>query len=326
MLWKRSAVAVIGVLLVSAAFADDGNNRGSVDNYDRGSLGNGFGNMGGSGIGWSVAQNNNNIFNFTDTNGNAGAVAWGFFFPRVIIATFNSTVRSAATLTTRTGYAFFGAYSINAALLASSIGFGEGNPLTWTLTATDQAINGVDVKNLTYTKTFTLQGQQVVVTVENLVLKTGGTITVNGVAYTATAGGVKSTYKVSNWPFGTSALDKLHLGIVINSNGKGTTNATLTTVGARFGIGNGQLITPTVATANNAQVACNVTAFVRDDGENGNGDVLELVIVSFAKFTNTLVYDPVNALGSTNTGGNGASAVTVSLIALIAMILSVFVF
>jgi len=64
----------------------------------------------------------------------------------------------------------------------------------------------------------------------------------------------------------------------------------------------------------------NITAIVDDDGTDNANEVRELVIFSFGRFNTSLVYDPINAMASTSS--SGASALTVSVMIVLAIILA----
>jgi len=308
------------------ASADPG---ASISNSDSPGLGHYFGGRVAGGFGWGDFVILNNYLTFTSADGTKGAVVWNSLFPRLVIAhfnAFNSSNPGANLVSKRTGYAFLGAASIYGALSNDQSGFSGIGSIFWSLNQTDQTINNVAVKNLTYSRSFQITNTRtnvmktVTFVVENLIVKAAGTVTVNGVSYNAKAGDVKSTYRVLNWPFDTTtgtAEKALYMAIYINSNGKGVQNSTLSTVGATFGIGNGVVVTPTTATVDGTTQNINITAIVDSDGNNGNGEVRELVVLSFPTFTTEVVYDPVNSMG-----GSGASALTVSLMMIFALILA----
>jgi len=288
-----------------------------VYDLDATGVGSGFLARAAGGCGWADVYNSTDAFNFTQSNGLPGAVAWGKYFPRLVIANFQASKRAIdAGVVDRTCYHFFGAYSEYSFL--QNVEFTGVVPLLWTLTSNQQTILGVQVMNLTYEKTFVINSTTVTFTVENLVVMESGTVMIDGKSFSAIPGNVKSTYMVNNWPFvGSNSRQHLHMAVVIQSNGLGVKNHTLQTVGALFGIGNGQLYTPTTAVADNTQVNINITAIVDDNGSDGI-EVRELLVFTFPQFTSSLVYDPMNTVSS---GSNAASMVTVSITTLALLVL-----
>jgi len=326
MLYKSSALfALIASCLLLLASAGGG----TISNSDKANLGGYFSGRVAGGFGWTDFVITNNYLTFTAADGTKGAVVWGELFPRLLIAhfnAFNSSNPTANLVAKRTGYAFFGAASIYGALGSGASGYSGIGEIFWNLNASDVTVGTVAMKNLTYTRSFQITNthtntvKAVTFVVENLIVKAAGTVTVNGVSYNAKAGDVKSTYRVTDWPFDTTtgtSEKALYLAIYINSDGKGVQNSTVSTVGATFGIGNGVLVTPTTATVDGTTQNINITAIVDDDGTGGSGQVRELVVLSFPSFTNEVDYDPINSMG-----GNGASALTVSLMMIFALILA----
>jgi len=312
------------VVLSTVVWADSG----KVNNDDRNDLAKYFSARGTGGYGWGDLDiSKGNWVNITRADGKCVAIAWSSNYPRMVIGLFSSCPAVKKNMISRTGYGFFGAASIYRQLNPSQLGY-DGSSLAWTLTAADQSSNGITVKNLTYTKSFTVDNGQgstssVTITVENLIAEQDGSFNVNGNSVTAKVGDAKSFYIVSGWPFLNNSDAYLRLGVLINSNGKGSSNATLSQVGAHFGIGNGIVIVPTTATVDGQPQSINVTMIVDDDGNGNDGsESREFLIMSFPKFTNTLSYDPVNSLTGAATTVTVSSLMSVLLLMMMIIVLN----
>jgi len=311
---KAKLIAVLLVVLALGANADVDNwdtKKYYADYFDVVALG-GF--LWGDLVGSEL-----NYVNVTNADGTFGAIAWHTSYPKLVIAKFSAANRSAHTMVSRTGFAFYGAHSLGGYFIQSEYGIFDFNK--WTLTVTDKTLTGgVSVKNLTYTNQYSVHDQVVTMRVEDLIVLTGGSVSVNGVAYTATAGTVKSTYWVDNWPF-TGPNDRLLAALVVDSSGKGVANSSTISIGSRFGVGSGFIGLPQTCTVDGTSGQnVNITAVVINDGSDGGDEVMDIVIFEFPKFNSTLEYDPVNSL-TYSSGAYHVAVAGVSMLMLIALAL-----
>jgi len=295
---------------------------GKVDDDDNHNLRNLFGTrLGQYGkYGWGAfvksAVAANNYFTADNADGTTRGVAWGVVFPRIVVADFTSNTPNDNKLIRRTSYMFFGASSILYQLDLSDAWSSDTGLFFWNEVDSDVTIGGVNLKNVTYTKRYTINNQDVNLRIEFLIFKQGGSFSYLGNTITGKTGDVKSTYTVVGWPF-TGTDKQLHLGVYINSKGKGAPNHVSQTDGAAFTVGDGKLTTATTSLNDNVETPCNVTRVLDGDG-NSDDETRGLWIFSFDKFDNSLVYDPTNSL----TGGASAITVAYSMIVLIMIVVA----